>query len=100
MQSLLRITFVFGCLLVPPAQVLAQASDATPTKETESQEAKPTDAKPVEATVPETQPSVSSESESAETQPVTPRKPHARHHDGRFPGAAGAIGLDLSLIHI
>jgi outer membrane protein OmpA-like peptidoglycan-associated protein len=95
MQSLLKITLIFFCLLVPTAQVFAQAVETTPSKETETQKTKSTDEKPVQAVAPEVEPKVPTE--SAEPAAVAARKPHARHHDGRFPGAAGGIGLDRTL---
>jgi OmpA-OmpF porin, OOP family len=96
MRSVLKTLTVLFCLFVPFSPVFAQnTDDEVKPKETAEQAPAKSDKT---ADKPEAPAILASEADVAAAVPVTPRaKPHARHHDGRFPGASGGIGLDRTL---
>ena len=96
MRSVLKTLIVLGCLFVPVSHVFAQSTNG---EAKGSETAEQTPAKSDETAPKEETPAIAEpEAQSAADAPIVPRaKPHARHHDGRFPGANGGIGLDRTL---
>lgn len=100
MRSVLKILVVVVFIFVSATQVLAQVSDETAVEKTDAKPTETTAQPTVDSDEPVVKPEtpVQTDSDSDSGASTVPRaKPHARHHDGRFPGASGGIGLDRTL---